>query len=295
MKQLMTSGIFLMIGVLSAWGQIPNDPPSKNITLDSKVLYEHGYNKDFTTTPDVPRENVDTVMVTAVMNYFVMPDVYWNSAYFLQSNYNATNLTTSRFDWSVTLGTAVAQSPNPTGTSPWVKITWGNTVGSANITAQEVPQGITDPACEGQPTTIPIQVIAKPTIRFTQVGTPPVYQASECYTPASVAGAFYDFPITVTTSSNEVLINYTVEKTDLLTGAVTTTTATNIAVLTGTGVFRVMFSEYGQYKVTITEITDRIARKCDLTGDILAGADEFIFRALPSPQPSGIYHIPNNF
>jgi len=295
MKQIISFGVFLMIGVLTAVGQIPNNPPGRNLTLDSKVLYEHGYNKDFTTTPDVPRENVDTVMVTAVMNYFVMPDVYWNSAYFLQSNYSATNLTSSQFDWTVTLGTAVAQNANATSTSPWVKITWGTTTGAAVVTVKEVPQGLSDPACDGTPTTIPIHIIAKPTIGFNPVGTPPTFVASDCYTSATVASAFYDFPISVTTSSSEVLINYSVEKTDLITGTVTTTSASNVPVNAGIGILKVLFSDYGSYKVTITSITDRIARKCDVAGDINVSANQFTYNVMPAPQPASIFHVPNNF
>ena len=302
MKQLMTLrkffmlGIFLFTGIFSSIGQISDDPTNRNLTIDSKVLYEHGYNKDnFTTTPDSPREDVDSVMVTSVMNYFVMPDIFWNGAYFLQNDYQATNLTVSEFDWAVTLGAVAAQNPNTTGTSPWVKITWGITPGTASIVVKEIPQSSSGATCDGLPTTIPVLVIPKPTIGFNQAGTPPAYFDSDCYTISNVASAFYDFPITVTTSSNEVLINYSVQKTDLNTGIVTTTSVSNIPVGAGTGVFRVLFSDFGAYKVTITSITDRIARKCDVLGDINSGANEFTFNVLPAPQQGSVYHIPNNF
>jgi len=288
-------GIFFYAGFFTLSGQISNTLTDRNISLDSKDLYEHGYNKDFTLTPDTPREDVDTVMVTSVMNYFVMPDVFWNGAYFLQNNYSDTDLTTSIFDWTVTQGSAIAQNPNLTGTSPWVKITWGSTVGAATVTVKEIPQGISDPACDGTPTTIPVHVIAKPTIGFNQVGSPSVFSDSECYNNSNVASAYYDFPITVTTSSSEVLINYTLVRTDLISGTPTTSTVTDVSVGVGTGVFQVLFSDYGEYKVTITQITDRIARKCDVLGDINTGADEFTFKVLPTPEPGKIYHIPNNF
>jgi hypothetical protein len=295
MKKIMMFGILLTTGVFSIFGQISNDPVNKNLTIDSKVLYEHGYNKDFTATPDTPREDVDTVMVTAVMNYFVMPDPFWNGAYYLQNDYSATDLTVSEFEWTITLGTAAAQNPNPTSASPWVKVTWGATTGNATVTVKEIMPGSSGSACEGLPTVIPVHLIAKPTIGFNQVGAPPAYFDSDCYDATTVLTASYDFPITVTTSSSQVLIDYEIERTDLLSGTVTTSTVNGASVNAGTGVLQVLFGDYGDYKITITGITDRIARKCDVSGDINTGAEEFIFRVLPSPQPGTIYHVPNNF
>lgn len=291
------------IGISSVFGQISNVPTNHNVSLD-KTLYEHGYNKDNLTTPDSPREDIDTVMVTSTMNYFVMPDTYYNKVYFQGTNYAATNLTGSKFDWTVTNGTAVAQNPNTAttpGTSPWVKITW-NATGAAEIKMKEIPQNL-PAACEGAETTIPVYVIAKPTIGFNQTGTPLAYSASECYTDATIGGASYNFSFNVTTGSSQVLVNYSVKKTDLWTGVVTTlpgamdvpVTLTPGAPGVYTGAMQIYFSAYGEYEVTITKITDRIARKCEVDGSINAGQNVFTYSALPQPKAGEVYHVPNNF
>lgn len=292
MKQFSTVvlGLFLL-GMTNAFGQnITDNPANHQVTL-GKALYEHGYNKDNLTSKDTPREDIDTVMVTSAMDYFVMPDAYYNKAYFQQADYRQTGLTSSQFVWTVTNGTETAQSANTaTGTSPWVTITWGNTTGAATAKMKEVPQGLTA-ACEGEETTIPVFVIAKPTVGFTQVSS--AYAAAGCYTDTNIANAGYDFPVSVTTSSSQVLVNCSVKwtKLDGTDGGVTT--PTNIPV--NSGVFNLTFGDYGTYEVTVTQITDRIARKCEMTGDINSGQNVFTYSALPQPKAGKTYHVPNNF
>ena len=300
-------GIFLT-GMSYTFGQVSNSPLNRTMTLDNtnRALYEHGYNKDNTSTPDSPRENTDTVMVTSVMNYFVMPHDYYNKDYFDNaSDYTETNLTNSMFDWSSFSpgrGTIVPQNSNSTGTSPWVKVTW-NTAGIDTLHVKEVPQVATTLACESDTTKIPVLVIPKPTIGFTQVGTPPAYAASDCYDAVTVLTASYDFPFTVTTSSSQVWINYTIVETDLMTGTVSSTTVqtdvpitlTLVSGTTYTATLNLPFTDYGIYEVTINEITDRIARKCEIVGDINSGAGVFTYSVLPQPQPGRVFHVPNNF
>jgi hypothetical protein len=283
------TGIFLA-GMTHSYGQISDKPNNNNLSLDGKTLYEHGYNS---TGQDTSREDRDSVMVTSVMNYFVMPDKNYNAGYYAQTGYAATNLTSSNFVWTVpgASGTFVPQIPNPTtGTSPWIKVTWIAT-GITTIKVKEEPQGLAG-SCDSEETEISVVVIPKPTIGFNQTGTPPAYAASDCYSDADIATAAYDFPITVTTSSSQVLIDYSIKKTDLA-GAVTTTPVTGAPVTSGT--LRLTFSDYGEYEVTITRITDRIARKCDVEGDILTGADVFTYNVMPQPKTGPVFHIPNNF
>ena len=282
-------GLFLT-GISSrTFGQTISDTPAgNNIPLDSKTLYEHGYNSS---GADSPREDIDTVMVGSVMNYFVMPNRNYNTSYFGQSSYAATNLTVSRFDWTALNGAVTAQAVNTTGTSPWIKVTWGATTGATTVEVQEVPQGLSV-SCVSEETTIPVWVIAKPTIGFSQVGS--AYAHSECYDETDKLTAFYDFPVSVTTSSTQVLVNITVVRKDLESGS-TLSTVTQTDIPVASGLFRVGFSDYGAYEVTITKITDRIARKCDTEGDITGSADTFTFSVMPMPQTGVMYHIPNNF
>lgn len=287
--------VMFMAGIYSnVSGQnITNNPANHNIMFD-KTLYEHGYNKDNTSSADVPREDRDTVMVNSVMNYFVMPDTYYNKDYFQQNDYKQTSSTKSKFEWTVAAGnTAAPQNANPTGTSPWIKITWGTTTGATDITVKEIPQTI---VCDGEEATIPVYVIAKPTIGFNQTGTPAGYTASGCYNDATKVGS-YNASLTVTSGSSQVLVDYTVEKTDLYTGVTTVVaTVTDAPLAVGTNSpLTVNFTDYGDYKITVTKITDRIARKCDMLGDINAGQDIFTYSVLPQPKAGKTYHIPNNF
>ena len=276
-------GVLLMCN--HAFGQISNDPTDHKITLNN-TLYEHGYNKDYMATPDSPREDVDTVMISSEMDYFVMPDAYYNKTYFLESDYKNTGETSSKFEWTVTNGTAAAQSANATGTSPWVKITWG-TVGATTAKMKEIPQGLAT-VCDGAVTTIPVFVIDKPTIGFNAL------TASDCYDDSNIGSASYNFPITVNTGSSQVLIDYTVYRTDLLTGIKAAyASKNNVEVTNGTGILNIVFDDYGEYEVDITKITDRIARKCAEEGIFNSGV--FTYTALPQPKAGKVFHIPNNF
>jgi hypothetical protein len=94
-----------------------------------------------------------------------------------------------------------------------------------------------------------------------------------------------------------VLVDYKVEKTDLYTGVTTVVaTVTDAPVAVGTNsLLSINFTDYGDYKITVTKITDRIARKCDMLGDLNAGQDVFTYSVLPQPKAGKTYHIPNNF
>jgi len=289
-KKLTVIILGIFSGISFTFGQTITDTPSgNNLSLGGKTLYEHGYNSNGL---NLPREATDTVMVTSVMNYFVMPDKNYNQAYYAQNNYAATNLTESKFEWIVANGSSIAtQTPNSAttpGTSPWIKVTWGATLGATTIKVKEVPQGITT-NCESAETTIDVFVIARPTIGFTQIGS--AYVDSDCYTNA--ANVSYNFPVAVNTSSNQILVNYRLETTGLSGGTPTITNITDVPVTSG--ILRLAFSDYGHYKVTITKITDRIARKCDVEGTISSGADVFTYSVLPQPETGPVYHVPNNF
>ena len=285
-------GIFLTGITYNVLGQTISDTPSgNNFPLDSKTLYEHGYNSSGV---DSPREDIDTVMVGSVMNYFVMPDKNYNTAYFGQGSYAATNLTSSEFEWIVGNSSSFTpQSANTTGTSPWIKVTWGSTTGATTIKVKEAPQDV-DISCVAEDTEIDVFVIAQPTIGYNLAG----YAASQCYNTTAVADADYDFPVSVITSSSQVLVNVSVVKKDLDGTVLGTYPKTNVPV--ASGAFHLEFNDfasggYGIYEVTITEMTDRIARKCDVSGIINLGENVFTFSVMPMPKTGPVYHIPNDF
>ncbi len=285
--------VLFLLGAFNTVGQnISSDPTVHKVVVDQplKPLYEHEYNSG---GQDATREGVDTVMVTSVMNYFVMPDAYYNKGYFNQPNYQKTDLTSSKFEWTVTNGTTAPQSSNgtfnSTGTSPWVKVTWGNApgaLGATTVKMKEVPQGLSS-TCEGEETSIPIYVINKPQIEYSSS------TASDCYADADKANAEHDFQVAVTTESSQVWVNCSIKWTKLDGTNGGTTTETNVPVKAGE--FNLKFTDYGEYEVTITKVTDRIARKCDVLGDITNGKNVFTYSVLSKPKAGKVYHVPNNY
>jgi len=281
--------VMLATGVFSeTFGQISDTPTNKNISLDSKTLYQHGYNKDNLSAPTT-YENIDTVMVSSVMNYFVMPDKNYNTAYYAGGSYAATNLTASQFSWTIGNGSSFAhQTVNGTNTSPWIKVTWAAPLGATTITVKENPLGL--PAnCESQSTTINAYIISKPTIAFTAIGGS--YTYSECYEDAAVAtGVLYNFGLTIATQSSQLEVDYTVTFNGV---AQPLLAGTNVPIVDGK--LPVTFNQYGAWAVTITKVTDRIARKCDVVGDITSAANVFTHNVMPYPQTGPAFHIPNEF
>ena len=319
-KQLSTFALGLFFTAAApVFGQITDDPIDKKIVYDTdKILFEHGYNKTHTSSKDAPREDRDSVTVTSTMNYFVMPDKYFNPLYFGQSDYKATGSTKSKFDWALaasSTATATIAPVNPNtsttpGTSPWITATW-NTTGDATLTMKEIPQGMTS-VCEGEETTIPVTVISKPVIKFIPQGDlNDVFELAKC-APMSGAtlNAEVEYPIEVKTESDQVLIDYSIVFTPLEGPAEAVKTETNFkitkisetvsaGITTITGALTLKMTEYGSYEIVITKITDRIARKCNVTGEIAANAGDvlatFKYVVLPQPSAGKTYHVPNNF
>ena len=306
---VLISGL-LLTNVAPIFGQVSDTPTGNKVDVTTTSsesahkgeLYEHGYNKGGLAAAVEIR---DSVMVGSVMNYFVMPNKSYNPAYFAtgQNDYAATTLTSSEFVWSLKngLGAAAPQNANPTTTSPWVKIAWGLVAGIDTIAVVEKPTGLSL-TCKGDTTKIPVVVIDKPTVGFNQVGSPLAYADSECSDEVSgTQPASYEFPFNVTTSSSQVEVELSIVHTDLAGNVSAATTSTEFVTLTlisginYTGAVSLDFSAYGEYAVTITKITDRVARKCDVEGDINAGQNVFTYSVLPQPKTGPIYHVPNLF
>jgi len=317
-KQLtsLIAGIFLA-GMIHSFGQenISESPSGNNIELGGKTLYERGYNHE--AGPNAPREARDSVMIGSMMNYFVMPDRFYNSSYFGQNDYAATNLTRSRFVWEVdapSFATAITpQIPNTTGSSPWVKITWNNTRGDAYIKIREQPQTGLQITCDGVETTIPVTVISKPVIQFVPKGAlgDEKFEIVDCI-PVGEQGELLnvtvDFPITVQTESSQLMVDYELvfinlegnrtslpNVSDFPITVETSSSDNGIATITGT--LSLTVSQYGAYEMTITKITDRIARKCDTEGIVVdaSNANVFTYTVIPQPRAGRTYHVPNNF
>ena len=306
-KQLsaLALGIFLT-NAAPLFGQTNTDTPVGNkIGLGGETLYEHGYNKE--AGPDAPREVRDTVMVGSTMNYFVMPDKFYNKLFFEQTDYSATDKTNSKFLWEVnnpSFASAITpKTVNGTNTSPWVEIDWAAT-GNAEIKILEQPQVTGMSAlCFAAETIIPVTIIAKPAITFDLPSSGTIYSDVECVNPSvfELGGAgevTVNYPITVSSQSGNVRIKYILTTKDIDGNAVgTPVTKSDVWVSKTTGTLPLTFTGFGVYEVKITEITDHIARKCNMTGDVTTdnNANVFTYSIVPIPTTGKTYHVPNNF
>ena len=309
-KYFVTSVILALFGAVSVTAQtssITDDPTGKTVTVESTALYEHGYNAEAVKSGAIDaREVVDSVMVTSVMNYFVMPDKYFNTAYFKQDDYGKTNLTHSLFDWKMYNGnlTAIAsetpianpsiayQSDNHTKTSPWIKVTWGATAGKFTLAMKETPQGVLG-ACEGLPALIPVVVINKPSIKFDKdFGDEDALFLTDCVDPddetngwKGLTDRIINFPVNVTTESGNVRVDYDLVFTPLGGGSpITFSNVTDkwVSVSQTGGKSELPLKidiaalktaglpadapAFGSYSIEITRITDHVGRKCDVDG-----------------------------
>ena len=302
-------GVFLM-GLTDVFGQnIASNPVGNKIEMvTDTTYYEHEYNLNGL---QQAAEKTDTVTVTSKMPYFVMPDDIYNTGYFNQTNYQATNLTTSQFLWTIdnangTAGTIAPRKANTTSTSPWVMITWTNVTASGKVdTIRMVEKPDISGACDGDQVKIPVVVIKRPEII---IGTHIVTSArdfTECIPDALGNTVSFAFPVTkpasasVISQSRNVQVTYTLKYTPLsgTSGSAYTTSGLTASVdlVSGTFTHSAPFNEHGTYEITITGVSDHISRKSSVAGIIGTAAENvFTYMMLPQPKKGRAYHIPNN-
>ena len=304
---MMALGLFLL-GAVKA-----QDPEFVKMGTGASdpVYYQHGYNKDSGNAIDTPREDRDSVMVGATMHYFVMPDLSYNSAYATSAasgDFSNTNLTTSTFEWTVPTSGSSAVFVNPNSkdgsTSPHVTIAW--TAASAEpstdtIRIVETPteyNGVplsSTSVCIGKESKIPVTVIPKSVIEFGEDnGLREIYTCLSFDLSDGTTHPVLDFPLTVATKvagNKGIKVKYTIQKD---TGSPSGAIEVGLADITK---LPIKVDDYGVYTVTITEITDPIARKCNLTGTVTDASNKNVFKyaVLPQPQPGKTYHVPNNY
>ena len=275
---------FFTAGV--AYGQ--TTPPNK-VVVDAKDYYQHGYNSSG--GPNLPQEVRDSVTVTSVIKYFVLPDptVSPNYKYDTPANTVDFSQVNSTFTWSLKNLLGVTNS----STTPIVTVTWGNTAGIDSVKVTEVANS--NSSCTGPGTTIPVAVINKPTIVFNPKNA--LYADSACHTLTEVTtGVQYQFGVTATTQSSQIWVDYTVTKDGVAQSALN---GTNVLV-TG-GQITLTFNDYGLYEVTLTKVTDRVSRKSTdasgnpITGEIASAGAKFKYHVMRPVQTGPIYRIPNNF
>jgi hypothetical protein len=261
-------------------GIVSAQTPPVSVTIDTATLYQHGYNSGHAdvTESESPREAVDSVMVGAVMPYFIMPDANYNQAYFAQNpmNYGNTSLTESKFTWIVPDDNGTLS--DTTGTSPLVSIEWKKVTASPfTVSMTETPQYNGGDLCEGEAAEIEVIVIAQPTAGFTETGKIECVDVDPATTQKTLS-----IPITVTSSSSQIEVTYTADGTSVTKR------------LTAANNLEITVNAYGTHTVTIDSVTDRIARKCSLNIPVTTN-NTYTYTIFPQPQKGKVYHIPNMF
>ena len=293
----------LTIGVLMMTNNGFGQTPPTNVTIgagaDAKTYYHHGFNANGTNSFDETGkavvkdgEAVDSVTVGSTMTYFVLPDPTFNATWRANFASNPANISSttglhSAFDWTVT--PAAGSDVSSTATPIIKTINW-KALGTASIKVQEMPK-LSD-ECIGAPTVIPVQIIPKPTITFDEVNS--AYSHAACY--ADLTGVVYPFPVTITSAvkgKTEAMVSYKVTIND---GSESIVPDVPVVIGTGgVGTIDVPFTDYGEYVITITKLTDRISRKSGDAGtDLLAGGSAtFTYTVMKPVQTGPVYHLPN--
>jgi hypothetical protein len=281
MKLIKHSIILFFFTTGIALGQ--TQPPS--VEIDGKDYYRHGYNSTGGgTVQQSPQEDRDSVTITSVMKYFVLPNPTVSPDYTVTDLLNFTDVK-SVFQWSLANDPAVIGATDGS-TTPIVTVLW-NALGVDTLKALEVPD--MGAACAGSGTKIPVTVIRKPEIAFEPRNS--VYADSACYTQTQVtAGVPIIFDMDVVTDSWLVEVDYTVTRNG---SALPSMTGTNVPVVGGE--ITLVFEDYGRYEITITKVTDNISRKSSVDGDITTVGEKFTYIVMPPVETGPIYRLPNNY
>jgi hypothetical protein len=250
----------MMFGFINARGQ-SNTPPAS--------FKPHGTNSADVVTP---KEDIDTVVVGAKMDYWVMPST------------GATATTT--WTWNHPTGTAIITGV-PTGQT--AEFTFPASAESGSIKVVETTNACPDPTG----TIINYAVVAKPSVGFSDA-TPTVTMGICSFTAAQTLNIALTTPVS---GANEIMnVTYTVSK-----GAVQIGIAHTQALAKSNTTITIPFAEFGAsptagtYTVTFTNVDDRIVRKAknkaSITGTINTAT--YTINATAVPSTGSIYHLPN--
>jgi hypothetical protein len=271
LKGLVTASLVLF-GFANAFAQNP-------ITPELTPLYKHTTNSSDPVGP-VAGEAIDSVTVTSLMKYYVLPDPNVNPGFAVPF----LNIL-STFNWSTSgaTGTAAGAIANvPAALHPnYKQVTWTG-IGTINLNVVEVSSsGCTS----GGSTTVPVQIINIPTVTG---GAAPAAQCTA--NPATVT---FLVPLALTSDislPDKVRINYTVYNPD----ATVLFAASNLDLAKAAASFSLTLTgatQYGNYMVTINSVSDRISRKSSVAGTVTSPNITLTVNRIPVTGP--IYHIPN--
>jgi hypothetical protein len=301
MKKLtiLKSLIILMVafvGISSVFGQAN----SARLSATADSLFMHGWNStnNDSSSPASASEATDSVTRTAVLPYFVMPDLTVSPSYDPSTSYTANLNANATFTW--TLGGGGITSATHTGMAAnFVDITF-STLGAKTIS---VVEGNSSTTCsDATPVSFPVLVIAAPTAEFAGAS-----EAARCIggtdgalTQTFTASTPIRFASSVSGTRN-LVVTYNITCNNGGFTAVTGATANITETGAGTGTFTIptTLTHFGNYTVTITAINDRISTKSHVAGsaaDVNTDATTQSTYALTInrvPVTGSIYHVPN--
>jgi hypothetical protein len=249
---------------------------AQEVAMSPTTLKQHGYNSSGTATTS---ENIDSVTVSAVMPYWVAPD----------ANLSATS-TTNTFNWIIPSGLGTLTSASVTNLA---SVTF-STVGTGQIGVSEI-SGVS--GCVGDTTLIDVQVLAKPTATASTFGTVDCPSTATPYNMNVPTFTLTDLASSVKAGYQQIKVTYTLTGPTDNSGTSGTigTASTTLTMAEGSKILDLsalngMIDYPGTYTITISNITDRISRKCSV-GNAVNLTKTFVVNR--RPNTGKIYHTSN--
>ena len=250
-----------------------------SVSIESATLYQHGRNSGGITA----FENIDSVTLGSTTKYYVLPDAAVNASFNVITN--PFDNVISTFNWTVPVALATGQDDTvpayPTA-SHYKQVTWTG-LGADTIRVTET-SAVAVGGCTGLQVKTPVRVIAAPDITSVTIGN-----ATCQTTPISVACPNATLGISCVVNGNKgVEIAYSITGPAGFTSINGTANLNNSNALTLSGH---LLDRAGAYTLTITTVTDRIAKKCGLLA--IAETAAATFYVTPTPKTGTTLHVPN--
>jgi hypothetical protein len=266
-----------------------------SILVDSKTLFEFGYNSSGTATST---EDIDLVTVGSTTVYYYPPDPALNPGYLPDLLHAAP---TSSFHWTVTNSsgpTALVPLTIVTNFDNYKSIKWVVSTGDYFVNVYE--QSASPNSCPGTTITKQVTVIAAPTVTFPVAGG----SNSTCVTgldgslTVSAPALNVNFTSAVAAPRQMTLQYDLTGPTGFsnVTNQEVSITETTFAAGSGTGTFSVIqnLNKFGIYTITLKNAGDRIANKgSDYRNPAGITNATYTFIVSPTPNTGTLMHVTN--
>ena len=240
---------------------------------------QHGNNSSGTT---VASENIDSITVGASVRYVVEPDATANPSYTFST---MSGTLSSTFQWDVTNVSTTNGTLGDTDNDVTITAAAAATTGTI-----EVVESSSSGCGSGTTTTIDIAVIDDPEADLGNT----TFDNDSAVCIDAAANVALDVPITLATevTGGSIRIHVNIDgpaTSDIYDADIDLNeSATDFTLAAGT------FNDgFGDYSIQITNVSDRISRKCSVTnGTITTGT--YTLTINRTPTTGNIYHLPNN-